>query len=131
MGRGIVSERYPILRCGGESFHGRQYFPYERQRFAWLHKNIANVAARAESGRSARLESRGVRPVDSFRRQRESSSRGLTGFLGLSKMPQPLMLILRGGQGVFMGVSFVRVYRHTAPFSSNFDEGVFLCQKVE
>ena len=38
------------------------------------------------------------------------------------------MLILRGEQGAFMGVSQVRVFRHhTSTFSSCIDEKVFLC----
>ena len=42
-------------------------------------------------------------------------------------MRQPLMLILRGEQGVSMGLTQVCVYRHTRTFSSDLDGRVFLC----
>jgi hypothetical protein len=42
-------------------------------------------------------------------------------------MPEPLMLILRGEQGVVMGVNLACVYRYTSTFLSNLDERVFLC----
>jgi hypothetical protein len=42
-------------------------------------------------------------------------------------MPQPLMLILRGEQGVVMGVNRACVYWYTATFSSDLGGRVFLC----
>jgi hypothetical protein len=46
-------------------------------------------------------------------------------------MREPLMLILRGEQGVRMGFNPVSVDRQILTFSSDFDEKVFLCQKAE
>jgi hypothetical protein len=42
-------------------------------------------------------------------------------------MQKPLILILRGEQGVFMDFNQVCVCRHTSTFSSEIDERVFLC----
>jgi hypothetical protein len=42
-------------------------------------------------------------------------------------MPQPLMLILRGEQGVLMGINRACVVQYTSTFSSDSDEKVFLC----
>ena len=42
-------------------------------------------------------------------------------------MPEPLMLILRGEQGVRMGFNPACVDRQTSTFSSDLDGRVFLC----
>ena len=42
-------------------------------------------------------------------------------------MPEPLMLILRGEQGVGMGFNHIGVDRHVSTFLSDSDEKVFLC----
>jgi hypothetical protein len=43
-------------------------------------------------------------------------------------MPEPLMLILRGEQGVVMGFNRACVDRYMSTFSSDNDGKVFLCQ---
>jgi len=42
-------------------------------------------------------------------------------------MRQPLMLILRGEQGVLVNVNQVCICLHCVTFSSDFDGRVFLC----
>ena len=51
----------------------------------------------------------------------------LTVPLSLSTMPEPLMLILRGEQGVVMGFTWACVCRSLSTFLSDRDERVFLC----
>lgn len=53
--------------------------------------------------------------------------RFLTGALAIRKMHEPLMLILRGEQGVRMGFNPACVDRQTSTFSSDLDGRVFLC----
>jgi len=52
----------------------------------------------------------------------------LTVPLSLSTMPEPLMLILRGEQGVVMGFTWACACRSISTFLSETDEKVFLCQ---
>ena len=41
--------------------------------------------------------------------------------------PEPLMLILRGEQGVLMGFTRPCVFQYSSTFLSDLDERVFLC----